>query len=116
MPYVAPLGVTGSMIGLFFAILIAFTKNFTVFIGKFDYVNFITGYLGIPLYFIMFVGYKVIKRSRWIPLEQCDFFTGKDKIDEEERLFLQAKEAKMNVLAKQGGFKWFYERFLGLIF
>lgn len=116
MPYVAPLGVTGSMIGLFFAILIAFTKNFTVFIGKFDYISFITGYLGIPLYLLMFLGYKVFKRSRWIPLEKCDFFTGKDKIDEEERLFLEAKEAKMDRLAKQGGFKWFYERFLGLIF
>jgi amino acid transporter len=58
MPYIAPFGLIGSYIALFFCILIAFTKNFAVFAhdrsptgyGDFDYKNFITGYLGIPLY------------------------------------------------------------------
>jgi amino acid transporter len=56
MPYVAPFGLVGSYIALFFCILIAFTKNFAVFThdkksyGDFDYKNFITGYLGIPLF------------------------------------------------------------------
>jgi amino acid transporter len=56
MPYVAPFGLIGSYIALFFCILIAFTKNFAVFThdkktyGDFDYKNFITGYLGIPLF------------------------------------------------------------------
>lgn len=54
MPYVAPFGLVGSYAALFFCILIAFTKNFNVFTkgayGNFDYKNFITGYIGIPLY------------------------------------------------------------------
>jgi amino acid transporter len=50
LAYVAPLGLWGSYIALFFCVLIAFTKNFSVFTysskyGKFDYKNFITGYL-----------------------------------------------------------------------
>ena len=49
MAYVAPFGLTGSYIALFFSILIALTKNFNVFTkgkyGNFDYKNFITGYL-----------------------------------------------------------------------
>jgi amino acid transporter len=58
MPYVAPFGELGSIIGLFFCVLIAITKNFNVFIhsptsyGDFDYKNFVTGYLGIPVYLI----------------------------------------------------------------
>ena len=58
MPYVSPTGLTGSYIALFFCILIAITKNFDAFVhdhskggyGDFDYKNFITGYLGIPLF------------------------------------------------------------------
>lgn len=51
MAYVAPFGLWGSYIALFFCCLIALTKNFTVFVhdkktyGNFDYKNFITGYL-----------------------------------------------------------------------
>jgi amino acid transporter len=51
MAYTAPFGLTGSYIALFFCILIALTKNFSVFTrnkktyGEFDYKNFITGYL-----------------------------------------------------------------------
>ncbi|KAF2646275.1 hypothetical protein P280DRAFT_6413 [Massarina eburnea CBS 473.64] len=44
MPYVAPFGIWGSIIGLFFCCLIALTKNFNVFTrsksyGDFDYKN-----------------------------------------------------------------------------
>jgi amino acid transporter len=49
MAYTAPFGLTGSYIALFFCILIALTKNFSVFTrgswGDFDYKNFVTGYL-----------------------------------------------------------------------
>lgn len=41
MPYVAPLGIWGSYIGLFFCVLIALTKNFPVF-TKGDYGNFVS--------------------------------------------------------------------------
>jgi amino acid transporter len=50
MAYVAPFGLIGSYIALFFCCLIALTKNFNVFTkstkyGNFDTVNFITGYI-----------------------------------------------------------------------
>jgi len=50
MAYTAPFGLVGSYIALFFCILIALTKNFSVFTkdpkyGTFDYKNFVTGYL-----------------------------------------------------------------------
>lgn len=49
MAYVAPFGLWGSIIALFFCCLIALTKNFNVFTkgkyGNFDYKNFVTGYL-----------------------------------------------------------------------
>lgn len=39
--YKSPFGLWGSVFALFFCCLIALTKNFSVFIGGFDYKNFI---------------------------------------------------------------------------
>ncbi|KAF2200658.1 dicarboxylic amino acid permease [Delitschia confertaspora ATCC 74209] len=113
MPYTAPFGIVGSYIALFFCIIIAFTKNFNVFTydkayGNFDYKNFITGYLGIPLYIIMIFGYKIFKKSKGIRPHEADFYTGKDVIDREEEEFL-AHQAAMRG-SKQGN--WFYRTFL----
>jgi amino acid transporter len=45
MRYKSPFGLWGSYGALAFCCLVALTKNFDVFIGGFDYKNFITGYL-----------------------------------------------------------------------
>jgi amino acid transporter len=114
MPYVAPFGIWGSYIALFFCILISLTKNFNVFTydkkyGKLDVKNFVTGYLGIPLYLIMIFGYKFWFKTHGIRPIEADFYTGKDAIDREEEAFLANKAA----LAKEpnkGG--WFYRTFV----
>lgn len=116
MPFVAPLGMWGSYFALFFCVLIALTKNFSVFTrspkyGNFDYKNFITGYLAIPVYLICIFGYKfTMKSKRVLPLE-ADFYTGKDEIDREEEAFLAAKAARP---AKKQN--WFYRNFVSWLF
>lgn len=121
--YVAPAGIWGSYIALFFCILIALTKNFDVFTGdKFDYENFITGespqliiacterphadydagYLGIPIYLILLLGYKFSVRSEQVKPHMADFYTGKDKIDKEEAEFVVAKNAEMEQRKLEG--------------
>lgn len=45
MRYKSPFGLWGSYIALAFCVLVSLTKNFDVFIGGFNYKNFITGYL-----------------------------------------------------------------------
>ena len=60
MPFVAPLGRGGSIGALTGCCIIAVFKNFNVFTpgsyGTWDYKNFITGYLGIPVYLILIFG------------------------------------------------------------
>ncbi|TKA75145.1 hypothetical protein B0A55_03990 [Friedmanniomyces simplex] len=86
--YQSPFGIWGSGIALFFCCLIALTKNFSVFVhsdtyGNFDYKNFITGYLGIPLYLIMIAGWKLIKHiidadeQEWLAREAAEKASGK---------------------------------------
>lgn len=115
LAYHAPFGLTGSYIALFFAVLIALTKNFNVFVkspktyGDFDYKNFITGYLGIPVYLICIFGYKFIMKSKMVQPHEADFYTGKDEIDREEEAFLAHKAAQ----AQDGkNASWFYRTFI----
>lgn len=117
MPYVAPLGIAGSYVALAICVLVALTKNYTAFVhspktyGNFDYKNFITGYLGIPIYLIALFGHKIITRSRTVKPQFADFYTGKDVIDREEEEFLAAKAMQPK---KKGG--WFYRKFVSWLF
>ena len=94
-------------------------SNFGVFVHvptrdnpNFDYKGFITGYLGIPLYLIMILGYKIIMKSRGKTALNADIFTSKDIIDREEREFLDQKAA--NEGKQRRG--WFYKHFVAWLF
>lgn len=117
MPYVAPQGYWGSVITLFFCCLIAVTKNFDVFIHKdgenFDYKNFITGYLGIPLYLMLIFGHMFWTKSKPVRYHEADFYLGKDIIDREEQDFL-ARDAEKK-LHHTGRHK-FYDRYIAWLF
>ncbi|EMD63666.1 hypothetical protein GGP41_005691 [Bipolaris sorokiniana] len=114
MAYTAPFGLVGSYIALFFCILIALTKNFSVFTrgsyGSFDYKNFITGYLGIPIYLICIFGYKFIMKSKMVRPHEADFYSGKAEIDREEEEFVAHAAAKKAAGGRDGS--WFYKTFV----
>lgn len=102
LAYVAPLGRWGSYGALAFSILIAFFKGFALFCykrlngstAKFDTSTFVTTYLGIPLYFIMYFGYKISMKTSIIKSEDADLYSGKARIDREEAEFLAAEMEK----------------------
>ncbi|KAI7624622.1 dicarboxylic amino acid permease [Hortaea werneckii] len=111
--YKSPFGLWGSVVALVFCCIIALTKNFSVFVGGFDYKNFITGYLGIPLYLFMIFGYKLANRTKGLKPTEADLWTGKAIIDADEQEWL-AKEAEAKASGKKGG--WLYRHTLGLLF
>lgn len=117
LAFKAPLGIWGSYGAIFFCVLIALTKNYSVFVhspstyGDFDYKTFITGYLGIPLYLIMIFGYKFIMKSKAFHPLTADLYTGKDIVDREEEEYL----ARERVSQKKGG-SWFYRTFVAWLF
>ncbi|KAI9792534.1 MAG: hypothetical protein M1816_002054 [Peltula sp. TS41687] len=119
LAYRAPLGVAGSYGALSLCILIAITKNYDVFVhnkktyGNFNYKDFITAYIGIPLYLGMILGYKLVTRQPGMTPETADLFGGKQAIDDQEAEFL-ARKAEKSKTAKQRG--WFYRNFIGWLF
>lgn len=118
MAYVSPFGVVGSYGALAFCILIAFTKNYDVFThnpkwGNFDYKNFITAYLGIPLYLILIFGYKFATGCKGVDPLTADLWTGKDEIDREEALFIAQRDAE---LERNPQSNQFYQKFVSWLF
>ncbi|KAL8933804.1 MAG: hypothetical protein Q9216_006205 [Gyalolechia sp. 2 TL-2023] len=121
LAYTAPFGLYGTYFALVFCIIIALFKNFDVFVHvpdreggeNFDYINFITGYLGIPLYLMMIFGYKFITHTKGRTPLEADLTTGKEAIDREEEEFLANKATKQGG-GRPGG--WFYRTFVAWLF
>ncbi|EEQ29232.1 amino acid transporter [Microsporum canis] len=119
LAFKAPFGATGSYGALAFCCLIAITKSFNVFVhdpktyGNFDYKNFITSYLGIPVYLILLFGYKFYTKTEGVKAAEADLWSGKDEIDREEAEFLAQEAAKRE---QQGDAGWFYRRFVSWLF
>ncbi|KAK5010448.1 hypothetical protein LTR28_009869, partial [Elasticomyces elasticus] len=72
--------------------------------------NFVTGYLGIPLYLILIFGWKVGMKSKRVKASKADLFGGKAVIDREQR------EADALDAEKLDGKGWFYRRFVAWLF
>ena len=63
----------------FFSMIILF-NGFDSFY-PFDITSFATAYVGVPIYFILLFGWKIIKRTHWVRPEEADIFTGKAALD-----------------------------------
>lgn len=72
-PYLA----YGSLI--YFAIIIIFNGFYTFAPWTVD--DFLTSYLGIPVFFTLFFSWKLFRRTRPVPSSQADLFTGKSALD-----------------------------------
>ncbi|EFQ27543.1 amino acid permease [Colletotrichum graminicola] len=118
IPYRAPLGIWGSYIAVGFLIILTLTKGVEVFVGSFDYKNFIVQYIGIPVYLTCIFGFKFLKRTRRVRSATADLVTGvpRETVAEEREAFeaerreKEAAPGKKGVLAKvyRKGFAWLF--------
>ncbi|KAF6765162.1 dicarboxylic amino acid permease [Ephemerocybe angulata] len=83
LPYKAPFQPWGSWFALGATALITFFKGFDTFM-PWNTANFITSYIAVPLFFILWIAYKTSRRTKVIPLAKVDLITGLREIDEEE--------------------------------
>lgn len=86
LPYKAPFQPWSSPIALFLVILVLIFKGFASFLPNFEYKSFITNYIGFPVYFILWISYRIVKKTKFIAAEDIDFSGAKafDTLDEEE--------------------------------
>ncbi|TWU75738.1 hypothetical protein ED733_000810 [Metarhizium rileyi] len=79
LPYVAPFQPYLSWFGLFFNLLILFTSGFTVFI-KWNTSEFFVNYVSILLFLVLYVGHKIVFRTKIAKIEDIDLSMGRVEI------------------------------------
>jgi len=65
---------------VFFALIIVF-NGFYCWSPTFDIDNFVTSYVGIPIFFVLYGFWKIFKRTKFIPPVDVDLHTGKAALD-----------------------------------
>ncbi|KAF5874922.1 putative amino acid transporter protein [Botrytis fragariae] len=75
-------------ISLAFFVMIILFNGFDVFVGEnhshWNVTNFLTAYIGIPIFFLLYGFWKVFKRTKWIQSADADIYTGKAALDAED--------------------------------
>ncbi|EEB91985.1 hypothetical protein MPER_09568, partial [Moniliophthora perniciosa FA553] len=63
--------------------------------------DFITSYIAIPVFIVLFIGYKLAKKTRMYKPEEVDLVTGLREIDEEEMKFEEKRRSKLEAMGKR---------------
>lgn len=79
LPYRAPMQPFLSWFGLFFNVLILLTSGFTVFM-RWSVSEFFTSYITIFIFVFLFVGHKVIYRTKLVNIADIDLGLGRSTI------------------------------------
>ncbi|SNX87361.1 probable general amino acid permease [Melanopsichium pennsylvanicum] len=89
-----------SYVALISCLVILFTGGFAVFTtGRWNANSFVSSYLDIPLVIVFFLGWKLIKKTKWVKLEDLPL---REVIDEAKQ---RAEQARMEEDALKGGNK-----------
>jgi len=92
LPYKAPFQPWGNWFAFVSTVIITFFKGFDTFM-PWNTANFITSYIAIPIFFVLWAGYKYTQKSKMLKPSEVDLITGIRAIDEEEKRFLDAQAA-----------------------
>ena len=84
LPFQAILGVTGSYLGLILCILCVLAQFFIAVapIGVVpNAIHFFINMLALPIILVLFVGWKVWKKTKFVRAEEADLITGRRELD-----------------------------------
>ena len=93
LPYKAPFQPWGNWFAFVSTVIITFFKGFDTFL-PWNTPNFITNYIAIPVFFTLWIGYKLMYKTKQLKPTEVDLVTGLRRIDEEEQKFLAEEAAK----------------------
>ncbi|CAE6462165.1 unnamed protein product [Rhizoctonia solani] len=81
-PYIAPFQPYASWFGAIFVSLVILFNGFTIFLaGNWDVSSFVTAYICLPVFGLLWAGWKFFKGSRWVRLDEMDFVTGRSELE-----------------------------------
>ena len=88
LPYKSPLQPFLAYFSICFNLIVAFFNGFDCFFpGKFSAKTFIPPYIDIPIFAALFLGYKLVKKTKFVSVQEMDLWSGKAEIDRQEPLW-----------------------------
>jgi lysine-specific permease len=79
LPYRARWFPFGPIFAFVLCIIVIIGQNYQAFTGdQIDWSGALVAYLSVPLFLILWLGYKFIKKTKVVPLQECDFTTTND--------------------------------------
>ncbi|MBM7645430.1 lysine-specific permease [Scopulibacillus daqui] len=79
LPYRAKWFPFGPIFAFVVCMIVVIGQNYNAFLGgHIDWKGIFVSYIGIPIFLVIWLGYKFIKKTKVIPLKECDF---ESKID-----------------------------------
>ncbi|GAA5873504.1 hypothetical protein JCM3774_002435 [Rhodotorula dairenensis] len=92
LPWKAPLQPYMTYWSFGLTAVVTFFKGFDSFTPKFTTTTFITNYIGIPIYALLYVCYKLWFRTSIIKPVEVDLVTGRREFDEDEALWAEQED------------------------
>ncbi|KYC89573.1 amino acid permease [Heyndrickxia sporothermodurans] len=72
LPYRAKLYPFGPILAFVVGLVVILAQDYQAFLGdKINWMDLIAAYLGIPLFIVMWLGFKFIKKTKVVPLKEC---------------------------------------------
>lgn len=77
LPYKALLYPYGTLFVIFINLFLVFISGYSVFIGGFAAVDFVFDYIVLVIFTLLFLFWKILKRTKVVPLAEIDLVTGR---------------------------------------
>jgi lysine-specific permease len=74
LPYKSGFYPFGPIFAFVLCTIVILGQNFPAFMGnEIDWYGILISYIGLPLFFLAFLGFKIVKRTKMTPLQEADF-------------------------------------------
>lgn len=58
-------------------IFLVFFQGYTAFLNPFSSTDFVINYILLPVFVLLILGWKLLKRTKWVKLEEMDIWSGR---------------------------------------
>jgi lysine-specific permease len=74
LPYVSKWFPFGPVLATVLCMIAILGQNYSAFIGsEIDWYGILVSYIGLPLFLLTYLGYKLVKKTKMVPLKEADF-------------------------------------------
>lgn len=92
LPFKSPFQPYLAYFAIGFSTIVAFFNGYDAFFpGRFSAKSFVPPYIDIPIFACLFLGYKIVKRTKFVRLEDMDLWSGKAEADRLESVWEEPK-------------------------